>query len=406
MKLPLYAALPMLLATPAVSGTLTTLHTFLPGTAPGGSLVLASQNGYDVFYGVSQAGGYGQVYRFRFTSAGTGFSVLWRFAPGAVGIYAGGLSGTPAQFFGATGANRIGENYGCGSVFRLTQAASGQYAAAPLANLNNNNKGCYPNAPVNVATNGDVFALFPSGGTNQGGYGSIVRFHPLNSIHTKWSEELLYSFQGKADGIYPTQPMLLGASGALYGTAIASSNGKAFPTPVWQLSPPAPHETLWHFSLIHQFSGRNECADGIGQLIQGADGTIYGPCKQTQNGTKDQYGNIFSLTPPASGQGRWAYTKLYTFEGQGDGAYPLNALALDQYGNLYGTTSKNHGTVFELLAPTSTNPSWQLHTLYTFGGADGDHPSSPLIVTSDLMLLGTTAAGGSTNGGTLFDLVP
>jgi hypothetical protein len=290
-------------------------------------------------------------------------------------------------------------------VFDFQISANGN-RISPLSSLNSRNaKGCTPAGPVNVSPTGDVFAITENGGDNEGGYGAILRFDPPRAGRAHWSQTLIYSFQGKADGFYPGQPMLLSPSGALYGTALASSNGKVYPTPVFQLLPPAKGQSAWRFSIIHGFSAA-ECADGVGPLIQNAAGTIFGACSQNVIKGVAQYGNVFSLTPPSGGSGKWTYTRLYTFTGGSDGGVPETALTLDAQGDLYGTTSMGDGTLFELTPPAEGQSAWDFKTIYSFNGADGSVPSSPLLLTAAGTLIGSTYTGGGAGAGTVFAFTP
>ena len=105
------------------------------------------------------------------------------------------------------------------------------------------------------------------------------------------------------------------------GTALASSNGQVYPTPVFQLSPPAGGGSAWAFSLIWQFPA-SDCADGVGQMIEGPSGTIYAPCSDYVDGNGNEPGNIFSLTPPGAGSTSWTKQVLYSFAGGQDGGLP------------------------------------------------------------------------------------
>jgi len=116
----------------------------------------------------------------------------------------------------------------------------------------------------------------------------------------------------------------------------------------------------------------------------------------------------FAVTPKES--------VLYHFKGGSDGATPVASLVEDTAHNLYGTTNNggtsNFGTVFEVLPPGT---AWTESVLYSFaGGNDGANPDANLIFDKAGNLYGTTFAGGgsanctgtSAGCGTVFQLAP
>jgi uncharacterized repeat protein (TIGR03803 family) len=107
--------------------------------------------------------------------------------------------------------------------------------------------------------------------------------------------------------------------------------------------------------------------------------------------------------PPSPTQ---SYRVIYNFTGGADGASPSNGLVIDAAGNLYGTTSgggpAGAGTVFKLI-PRATG--WIFNRLYSFSGANGSSPDSPLVRSADGALFGTTMYGGLGDG-VLFGLSP
>ena len=399
------------LAQPAAASTLQTIFSFggagNAGFAPAGQ-ILADHAGN--VYGITTDAtvGGGAIYEISPPANGGAWTGagIYQFVVGHVGVIpSGGLAGGAGRFFAATDANNYSENYGCGSVFSLS-LSSAAATALKLSHLNSApGSGCYPDGPVNLAPNGDVFAIAGNGGKAQGGFGAIMRFRPPAMGRTHWSQQTIYSFTGKADGFYPQQPMLLSASGALYGTALASSNGRAFPTPLFQLRPPVHGQNGWNFSLIYQFPPA-ECADGVGQLIEDAHGVIYGPCSDNLGSGGDQPGNIFSLTIPASSNAPWTRKVLWSFSGGADGGHPQTALTLDAAGNVYGTTSQGYGTIFRLTPPAGGGTPWTETTLWNFSGSDGNMPSSPLLLTGAGTLIGTTYSGGQGVAGRVFELTP
>ncbi len=97
-------------------------------------------------------------------------------------------------------------------------------------------------------------------------------------------------------------------------------------------------------------------------------------------------------------------TVLYSFTGGNDGGYPLFAGVIrDSTGHLYGTTAgggtSGAGVVFKV------DMSGNETVLYSFtGGADGNEPSTGVILGPKGTLYGTTAFGGQTNAGVVFEI--
>jgi uncharacterized repeat protein (TIGR03803 family) len=108
----------------------------------------------------------------------------------------------------------------------------------------------------------------------------------------------------------------------------------------------------------------------------------------------------------------WAgsYKKVYNFTGGPDGGDPATPLTFDSAGNAYGTTAaggnSNFGTVFQI------SPSGKQTVLYSFsGGGDGLDPHGGVTLDSAGNLYGTTVAGGSgicagDGCGVVFELSP
>jgi uncharacterized repeat protein (TIGR03803 family) len=155
------------------------------------------------------------------------------------------------------------------------------------------------------------------------------------------------------------------------------------------------------YTVLHTFAGYpndgGQPSRGLG-LIQGPDGTMYGT---TFNGGSASFGTVFQIAPDGS-----SYTVLHSFTNTSDGSGPPGLLQTAD-GTLYGTSagggSSLGGTIFQM-APDGS----EFAPLYSFGGGptDGQNPHASLIEGSDGALYGTTYGGGSAGRGTVFKIAP
>jgi uncharacterized repeat protein (TIGR03803 family) len=101
-----------------------------------------------------------------------------------------------------------------------------------------------------------------------------------------------------------------------------------------------------------------------------------------------------------------AYTVLYAFTGQPDGAVPQGGVAMDNAGNIFGTTASGganlDGSIYELSPSGST---YTERVIFSYTGPDGDQPqSTPLDVGGDIVA--TAPYGGFDSDGTVIRLTP
>ncbi len=99
----------------------------------------------------------------------------------------------------------------------------------------------------------------------------------------------------------------------------------------------------------------------------------------------------------------YVLSTLASFNGS-NGSFPKAGLVMDSSGNLYGTTSgvgtSSDGTVFELAHGSGT-----ITTLASFNGTNGKSPMyGGVVMDASGNLYGTTAYGGASNDGTIFEL--
>ena len=168
------------------------------------------------------------------------------------------------------------------------------------------------------------------------------------------------------------------------------------------------------YTTLATFDG-TDGANPFATLVQGFNGSLYGitPTGGSSSGSSScpfGCGTIFELAP--SGQ----LTALYNFCSQvscPDGELPYDGLTLSTNGNLYGTTAgggaSGNGTIFEV------TPSGQLTTLHSFCSqancTDGESSIAGLVEDNGGYLYGLTLHGGANNTcpggcGTLFQLSP
>src|SRR6202167_1396665 len=202
---------------------------------------------------------------------------------------------------------------------------------------------------------------------------------------------------GGTNGTDPNLSPIQGTDGNLYGgTAVGGeySQGVLFNM--------TPSGTL---TRIYSFCAELGCPDGKGGApeVLGTDGNLYG---SNQGGGAFGDGTIFKVTE------KGVLTTLHSFDGT-DGL-EIKHLVQASSGNFYGTTSNGGnlsecngigcGTIFEIA------PNGKLTTLYNFcslsGCADGAVLYDALVQGTDGNFYGTTWAGGTGNGGTVFKITP
>ncbi len=165
-----------------------------------------------------------------------------------------------------------------------------------------------------------------------------------------------------------------------------------------------PHEPGGHWAetVLYSFQGNGDGAfANFGLVFDGAR-NLYG----TSIGDYSYPGNLFELSPPTVKPGIWSESVLHNFTGGDQGYNPNGSLILGAKGSLYGTTE---GQAFKLLPPGTPGGTWTYKTLYTFGASDG-FPGAGLTFGKGGVLYGTTANGGSgacpSGCGTVFEIMP
>lgn len=213
---------------------------------------------------------------------------------------------------------------------------------------------------------------------------------------------VLHDFTGGADGDNPYAGLSMDRSGNLYGTA--SGGGHSGAGTVFRLQQ---KNSAWILSTLHEFS----VTDGSqpqARVIVGPDGNLYGT---TTSGGSLGKGTVFRLQPPPTFcravSCPWRETVLHSFAGGSDGANPTYGdLAIDQAGNIYGTTpfggGSNCGVVYEL---SPSGGGWTESILYTSTCQYGGELYAGVTFDNAGNLYGTISGAGVSSGA-VYKLTP
>ena len=272
--------------------------------------------------------------------------------------------------------------------------------------FNGNIAGGQPLAGLISDSLGNLYGTTYAGGSSTNCTGGCGTIFELVLANGKYSEKLLHVFSGGLGGSNPSAGLIFDGLGNLYGTTV-SGGAYGFGI-VFELISGA--NGTWSGKVLHHFTGTTGGGSLLGSLIFDSNGNLYGT---TNSGGTYGFGTAFKLSPPSSG-GAWTEQVLHPFGSNSkDGTRPNAGLIFDSLGNLYGTTaaggSSGAGTVFELFPGSH----WTEKVIYDFtGGADGGSPLSNLISDSVGNLYGTTSSGGTVSCavntlycGTVFELV-
>lgn len=230
---------------------------------------------------------------------------------------------------------------------------------------------------------------------------------------------VIHSFSGLQDGLYPVNGVTVDGSGNVYGTTNIGGSGTSCYEGCGAAFKLARRGSNWLLTPLYDFMGGSDGGNSDVRLIIGPDGSLYGTTSQG-GGTGCGgvgCGTVFKLSPPAHACGRalcpWSETVLYRFNGGNDGDSPRGAdLIFDHAGNLYGTTlfgggggcQDGCGTVYKL---AHSGDSWTESIIHTFGqSGDGREPWAGVIFDQAGSLYGTTTGGGAYGQGTVYQLTP
>ena len=242
-----------------------------------------------------------------------------------------------------------------------------------------------PSGRLVIGAGGVLYGVTSDGGANN--LGTVFSLTPPASPGGSWTETVLYSFTGVADGGHPNTNLVVGSGGVLYGTT--GTGGIYYGGTVFAVTPPALAGGTWTLTVLHSF-GRFTLAPG--GLAIGSGGTLFGG---TIEGGTSGYGMVYALLPPISPGGAWTEGLLYGFT---DSIGSALTFVIDSAGILYGTAAGGgtygQGMIYSLAPPASPGAMWTETVLHSFAGAsaDGMSPWSPVVIGSGGVLYGSTVA--------------
>lgn len=225
------------------------------------------------------------------------------------------------------------------------------------------------------------------------GYGGASDLGVVFKIDSAGKETILHSFAGApTDGAAPFQGLVMDEKGNLYGTT--ETGGTSGEGTVFKLSPKGKE------TVLHSFAGGASDGAGpsYGSLLMDKAGNLYGV---TEYGGPSDKGVLYKLT--AKGK----LTVLHSFAGgSSDGCWPFGTVAMDEAGNLYGTTSQcgssgydSYGTVWKV------SKKGKETILYNWGGgtSGGCYPYAGVVLDSKGNLYGNTNVCGAYDDGIVWD---
>jgi uncharacterized repeat protein (TIGR03803 family) len=351
------------------SSAITTLASF-NGTNGRDPIVGLVQDASGNLYGATYQGGAndeGTVYELPAGSNSISTLASFNSANGAYPEAGLTLDGS-GKLYGTTNRGGI---YDSGTIFEIPLSSGTLTTLASFNGLYGIYGGVVPDA------SGNLYGTAASGGA--GNYGAVYRFIQGTSSIQIWA-----SFT-KTDGAVPYAGLTCDAAGNLYGTT--SQGGAYGKGTVFEMA-----ATSAKITTLVSFNSTNGSGPLASVTLDSA-GNLYGT---TSEGGADSVGTVFEIP-----NGSPALTTIATFD-QSVGSSPFDGVTFDALGNLYGTAyvggTANTGTVFEIPQGPGT-----LTTVASFDGTSGTKPQGFAVDRSG-NLYGTTALGGPNGDGLIFEI--
>ena len=287
------------------------------GNAPNGSLVQANDG---AFYGTNSAGGafnYGTIFKI----CGGVTTVVKSLNRSTDGATPRGslIQATDGNLYGMTSDGGLN---GYGTIFKINPATNLFSVIRHLSVAD----GTYPVGSLVQGTDGQLYGLGQRGGNK--GSGTIFRINPANNVYS-----VLRHLDYAVDGANPEGSLVQANDGKFYG--MFPSNGRIFSI-----------TQAGEFAIVQTLSYNTQGGSPSGSLIKGPanDPNLYGMATYGGSGSA---GTVFRFNPATK-----AVTVLRPLNLTTDGGYPRGNLVRGADGTLYGMTQKGGankvGTVFKI----------------------------------------------------------
>jgi len=247
---------------------------------------------------------------------------------------------------------------GCGVAYKLTRPAmpGGPWTETILHSFTAKTGAIFPvGAPI-FDGKGNLYGATQGGTADGHSLGSAAyRLTPPTTAGAVWNFRLLFSFGGPDTG--PQAGMISHKSGRLYGTT--GFGGEFGEGSVFELSPPVVPGDLWTENILYSFLGGADGSVPTANVIFDRVGNLYGTTQHGGEGgcASDTFagcGTVFKLAPPATNGGNWTEMTLHRFDPTTtDGLLPSSGLLLWKNGVLFGVTPDGgrgkEGTVYGIV---------------------------------------------------------
>ena len=270
--------------------TQSVIHTFTggnDGSGPGSPVAIDRLGNV---YGTTPTGGanaMGVVYQLRLDASGQwNLRVIHTFTGGTDG---GGGSASRLLIDAARnlyGVCTVGGANGLGTVFEMSPR-QGTWQFATLYAFKDSPDGALPYGGVISDRAGNLY-----GTTYYAGVHDLGTVYKLTHNHGTWSESVLYSFKGGADGASPISSLAADAAGNLYGTTSDGGAAACGCGVIFKMTRGATGK--WTESVAYRFPGSPSPGFAYNGMVGDAAGSFYGA---TVHGGSDNDGAVYKFTP-------------------------------------------------------------------------------------------------------------